>query len=56
MERYSNGKGEIMASFEIVYLTGWAPAANQPKPLKPGSAHHRLSDALNHKKPSSSGV
>ena len=56
LERYSNDKGEIMASFEIVYLTGWAPAANQPKPLKPGSAHYRLSDALNNQTNSLSSV
>ncbi|MEI8277625.1 MAG: elongation factor P [Hyphomicrobiales bacterium] len=34
------------ATFEIVWLTGWAPHESQQKPLKPGSASHRLADAL----------
>lgn len=38
--------GRIPASFEIVYLTGWAPDDSQPKPLRPGSAQARLADAL----------
>lgn len=38
--------GRVEASFEIVYLAGWAPAANQQKPLRPGSAAQRLADAL----------
>ena len=32
--------------FEIFYLTGWAPARSQPKPLKPGSATTALQDAV----------
>ena len=35
-----------MASFEVLFLHGWAPHASQPKPLKPGSAALRLSEAL----------
>lgn len=38
--------GRVTATFEIVFLTGWAPAAGQPKPLRPGSARVRLADAL----------
>jgi len=38
--------GRVEASFEIVYLAGWAPADNQQKPLRPGSAAQRLADAL----------
>lgn len=45
-ERYADADGRIPASFEIVYLTGWAPAAGQPKPLAPGSAAKSLADAL----------
>ena len=37
----------ILASFEIITLTGWAPSADQPQPLRPGSATHRLADVLN---------
>jgi len=43
---FGTSDGRIPATFEIVTLTGWAPAENQPKPLKPGSATHRLADAL----------
>ncbi|MEM7752008.1 MAG: SAM-dependent methyltransferase [Pseudomonadota bacterium] len=42
---YSDG-GYLVATFELVFLTGWAPAANQPQPLRPGSAKTRLSQAL----------
>jgi len=36
----------VTATFDIVYLTGWAPDASQQQPLKPGSAKARLADAL----------
>lgn len=39
--------GRIRATYDLVFLTGWAPAENQPKPLRPGSAQMRLADALN---------
>ena len=42
---FSDG-GYLTATFEVIFLTGWAPADNQPQPLKPGSAQTRLSDAL----------
>lgn len=38
--------GRLRTTFDIVYLTGWAPHASQQKPLKPGSAKARLADAL----------
>ena len=38
--------GRILASFELIFLTGWSPADSQPKPLRPGSATHRLAEAL----------
>ncbi|WP_300032967.1 methyltransferase domain-containing protein [uncultured Roseobacter sp.] len=36
----------VRATFEIVFLTGWAPDDSQQKPLRPGSAKQRLADAL----------
>ena len=39
--------GSVPATFEIICLTGWAPHADQQKPLRPGSAAARLADALN---------
>lgn len=39
--------GRIRATFEVICLTGWTPHESQQKPLRPGSAAARLSDALN---------
>lgn len=36
----------IVATFELVFVTGWAPHESQQKPLSPGTAKQRLSDAL----------
>jgi SAM-dependent methyltransferase len=44
--RYSDADGRVRASFDIVWLSGWAPHPSQPQPLKPGSAQVRLADAL----------
>lgn len=38
--------GKLRATFETLYLTGWAPHESQQKPLKPGSAKTRLAEAL----------
>ncbi|MBX3565168.1 MAG: methyltransferase domain-containing protein [Sphingomonas sp.] len=43
--------GRTAERFEIVYLTGWAPDASQPKPAKRGSATASLLDALKPKPP-----
>ena len=45
-ERFAGPSGRVMAGFEVLFLHGWAPHASQPKPLKPGSAALRLSEAL----------
>ncbi|MEX1061424.1 MAG: methyltransferase domain-containing protein [Methyloceanibacter sp.] len=45
-ERHGTPDERVSASFEIVYLSGWAPDPSQQKPLKPGSAARRLADAL----------
>ncbi len=36
----------LMATFEMIYLTGWAPDPGQQQPMRPGSAQARLADAL----------
>lgn len=41
-----NDNGKITATFEIIFLIGWAPHESQQKPLKPGSATGRLAEAL----------
>ena len=45
-DRYSDPDGRIRATFDMVWLSGWAPHESQQKPLKPGSAKMRLADAL----------
>ena len=51
-ERFGEANGRIPATFEVLFLCGWAPHPSQPKPLPRGSATLRLADAL---KPSPSG-
>jgi SAM-dependent methyltransferase len=43
---YAEGDGRIRASFEIIFLHGWAPSDSQQKPLRRGSATTRLADFL----------
>lgn len=45
-ERFAAPGGRVMATFEIITLTAWAPDEGQPKPLKPGSAEISLAAAL----------
>jgi SAM-dependent methyltransferase len=44
--RFADGDGRVRATFEIVWLSGWAPHPRQQQPLNPGSADTRLADAL----------
>lgn len=48
-EIFSRGEGKLPCSFEILWLTGWAPHESQQKPLAPGSAIMSLEEALNGK-------
>jgi SAM-dependent methyltransferase len=45
-EHFGTPDGRVRATFEIVFLTGWAPGPDQPKALRPGSATVCLADAL----------
>jgi SAM-dependent methyltransferase len=45
-KRFGERDGRIPASFEILFLCGWAPHPSQPQPLRRGSATSRLADAL----------
>jgi SAM-dependent methyltransferase len=45
-ERFADPDGRIRATFELIFLSGWAPHESQQKPLKPGSAQMRLADAI----------
>jgi len=45
-QRFADDDGRLRATFEIVWLSGWAPHPDQQQPLEPGSAKARLADAL----------
>ncbi len=45
-ERFAGADGRVPATFQVIYLTGWAPHESQQKPLRPGAARTRLADAL----------
>jgi SAM-dependent methyltransferase len=45
-ERFTDAEGRFLATFDVIFITGWAPHESQQKPLKPGSAKTRLADAL----------
>jgi SAM-dependent methyltransferase len=45
-EKFADTDGRVRATFEVVWLSGWAPHERQQQPLNPGSAKTRLADAL----------
>lgn len=45
-QRFSDADGKVRATFEFIAMSGWAPAPDQPKAKRPGSATARLADAL----------
>jgi SAM-dependent methyltransferase len=45
-ERFADADGRIRATFDLVWMSGWAPHESQQKPLRPGSAKMRLADVL----------
>jgi SAM-dependent methyltransferase len=45
-DRFSDPDGRLRATFDIAWLSGWAPHESQQQPLRPGSAKSRLADAL----------
>jgi hypothetical protein len=45
-ERFADPDGRIRATFEVIWLSGWAPHESQQKPLKPGSAKMSLAEAV----------
>jgi SAM-dependent methyltransferase len=45
-ERFSDPDGRIRATFDVIWLSGWAPHESQQKPLRPGSAKASLADAV----------
>ena len=49
-ERFSDSDGRIRATFDVIWLSGWAPHESQQKPLQPGSAKTSLEAAVKGKK------
>ncbi|KAG2060219.1 S-adenosyl-L-methionine-dependent methyltransferase [Suillus hirtellus] len=45
-ELHGNEDGSVPATFQIIYMIGWKPSPNQPKPLERGSAQTNLKDVL----------
>jgi SAM-dependent methyltransferase len=45
-ERFADADGRIRATFDVVWLSGWAPHQSQQQPLKPGSAKASLAEAV----------
>jgi SAM-dependent methyltransferase len=45
-ERFADPDGRIRATFDVIWLSGWAPDESQPKPLRPGSATASLEEAV----------
>jgi SAM-dependent methyltransferase len=45
-ERFADPDGRIRATFDIVWLSAWAPHESQQKPLRPGSAKASLEAAV----------
>lgn len=43
---HADESGKTVETFEILYLSGWAPAPGQPKPARRGSATASLTEAL----------
>jgi SAM-dependent methyltransferase len=49
-ERFADPDGRIRATFDVVWLSGWAPHESQQQPLRPGSAKASLAEAVKKRK------
>jgi SAM-dependent methyltransferase len=45
-ERFADADGRVRATFEVIWLSGWAPHESQQQPLRPGSAKASLAEAV----------
>jgi len=43
---FADSRERLIATFDIVYLLGWSPSENQPRPLKPGTGKMPLASVL----------
>ena len=46
LSRFPDGREGITATFDLIFLSGWSPAASQQQPLQPGSAQMSLHKGL----------
>jgi len=46
IDDHADAGGRVDATFEVIFMTAWAPHPDQPQPLPRGSARHRLADAI----------
>lgn len=49
LDKFSSHDHKLVATFDIIFLTGWSPHESQQQSLKPGSAFHRLQTVLGEK-------
>ncbi|HEV7599555.1 MAG TPA: methyltransferase domain-containing protein [Bradyrhizobium sp.] len=45
-ERFADSDGRVRATFDVIWLSGWAPHESQQQPLQPGSAKASLAQAV----------
>jgi SAM-dependent methyltransferase len=45
-ERFADPDGRVRATFDVIWLSGWAPHESQQQPLQPGSAKASLAEAV----------
>jgi SAM-dependent methyltransferase len=50
-ERFADPDGRIRVTFDVIWLSGWAPHESQQQPLRPGSAKASLAEAVRKTKP-----
>jgi len=45
-ERFADREGRLRATFQVVFLTGWAPHESQQQPARRGSGQTSLKDVF----------
>lgn len=45
-QKFACEDGRVYATYELIFLTGYAPSSDQPKPLRPGSVQVSLDSAI----------
>jgi len=46
VDEFADARGKVPATFNIIHLSGWAPAPHQPQPKKRGSATISIADGI----------